>query len=254
MVFYFSGTGNSKYVAESIGKTAKDTVVSIGDFLKQGKTGRFTSEKPLVFVAPTYAWRMPRLVEDFIKASQFSGNQTAYFVLTCGGSTYRAADFAEKLCKEKGFIYSGFAQIVMPENYIALFQTPDKAQADDIIEKAKPDIEKTAQHIAAGTPLPEQKRKGRLFSHVINPIFYKLIVKDKGFYATEACISCGDCATLCPLNNITLPEGMPVWGGNCTHCMACIGGCPTQAIEYKKNSQNKPRYFRPNIMDGEKDT
>lgn len=44
------------------------------------------------------------------------------------------------------------------------------------------------------------------------------------------------------MNNITLPNGRPVWGDNCTQCMACICYCPTEAIEYGKKSLGKPRY------------
>ena len=47
---------------------------------------------------------------------------------------------------------------------------------------------------------------------------------------------------LCPLNNIHLENGKPVWGKNCTHCMVCICYCPKEAIEYGKKSRNKPRY------------
>ena len=56
------------------------------------------------------------------------------------------------------------------------------------------------------------------------------------------CIGCGKCEKLCPMNNITLPNGRPVWGDNCTQCMACICYCPTEAIEYGKKSLGKPRY------------
>ena len=56
------------------------------------------------------------------------------------------------------------------------------------------------------------------------------------------CIGCGRCVELCPLNNIHLENGKPVWGKDCTHCMACICYCPAEAIEYGKKSLGKPRY------------
>ena len=56
------------------------------------------------------------------------------------------------------------------------------------------------------------------------------------------CIGCGKCEKLCPLNNITLQNARPVWGTNCTQCMACICYCPTRAIEYGKKIAGKPRY------------
>ena len=58
----------------------------------------------------------------------------------------------------------------------------------------------------------------------------------------EFCIGCGKCVQLCPLNNIRLDKDKPVWGSNCTHCMACICYCPKEAIEYGKRSVGKPRY------------
>ena len=59
---------------------------------------------------------------------------------------------------------------------------------------------------------------------------------------SEACIGCGKCVELCPLSNIYLENGKPVWGKNCTHCMACICYCPKEAIEYGRKSKGKPRY------------
>ncbi|WP_420314690.1 4Fe-4S binding protein [Blautia massiliensis (ex Durand et al. 2017)] len=44
------------------------------------------------------------------------------------------------------------------------------------------------------------------------------------------------------MNNIVFENGKPIWGNQCTRCMACIGYCPTEAIEYGKKSIGKPRY------------
>ena len=83
---------------------------------------------------------------------------------------------------------------------------------------------------------------GKIESGPVNPLFYRLFVKDKGFTVSDKCISCGKCALRCPLNNISIEGGKPVWKGRCTHCMACICYCPTSAIEYGKKSLGKPRY------------
>ncbi|MFR7743510.1 MAG: hypothetical protein ACLU3I_09600 [Acutalibacteraceae bacterium] len=49
-------------------------------------------------------------------------------------------------------------------------------------------------------------------------------------------MGCGQCAKRCPMNNVTLKDGKPVWGKVCTHCMACICYCPVSAIEYGKRA------------------
>lgn len=67
----------------------------------------------------------------------------------------------------------------------------------------------------------------------------------KKFAVSDECVSCGKCASVCPLNNIVLTDGKPVWGADCTHCMACINSCAKKAIEYGKASVGKPRYHCP---------
>ena len=61
----------------------------------------------------------------------------------------------------------------------------------------------------------------------------------------EKCKGCGKCARLCPLGNIRMEEGRPHWGDRCTHCMACLCGCPTGAIEYGRATKGKERYHFP---------
>ena len=75
-----------------------------------------------------------------------------------------------------------------------------------------------------------------------NPVWCKYKFTTKDFFYTDKCIGCGKCVKLCPLNNVTLQAGKPVWGDNCTHCMACIGNCPTQAIEYGEITKTKEQY------------
>lgn len=246
MILYFSGTGNSAYVAQSLSKLIDDEVVSINEHLQDDvRPETYDSNRPLVFVTPTYAWRLPLIVEKFIHKSGFCGNRKAYFILTCGDSVGDAVDPIRKLCQRKNFEFRGFAGIVMPENYVALFTCPEPEEAKAVIRAAEPKIEELAHLIKNDLPFPAHKSRAKFLTHLVNPFFYKFIVKDKHFFATDTCISCGRCVKLCPLNNITL-EGekqRPVWHGNCTHCMACICACPTEAIQYKKKTIGKTRYY-----------
>ena len=99
-------------------------------------------------------------------------------------------------------------------------------------------------HIKAEQPfaVPRNNLYDRLMSGPVNPIFYHFFVKSDAFRTDATCVGCGQCVKNCPLNNITLKDRKPVWGKQCTHCMACICYCPTEAIEYGKKSVGKPRY------------
>ena len=168
-------------------------------------------------------------------------------VMTCGESIGNAGAYAKKLCASKGLNYLGCVPIVMPENYVALFPTPAKEEALEIISQAEDIISKASLLIKSKEMYlqPSITFKDKMNSGIVNDIFYPAFVHAKKFYATEDCISCGKCEKVCPLNNIHLEKGKPVWKNNCTHCMACICRCPKEAIEYGKNSKGKIRYICP---------
>lgn len=247
MILYFTGTGNSRYVARKIAEEINDEVVSINQLIKQeSKDELISTNKPFIFVCPTYAWRLPKVVTEFIRKTKFSGNNKVYFIMTCGEDTAKAINYIQKLCDDKGWELKGMAEIKMPENYIALFPVPDKETAKQIIEEADKLIYKIASDIRNENNfniVAPSGLNGTIKSGITNIAFYKFIVHAKGFYSTNQCIGCGKCVNLCPLNNISLKNEKPTWKNKCTHCMACISGCPTKAIEYKNKTQNKERYY-----------
>lgn len=251
MILYFSGTGNSAYVARRIASMLQDEIVDLFDRIRDKDYSTITSDRPYVLVAPTYAWKLPRVVQAWIEKTEFRGNRELYTVLTCGSSIGAAPAYMRELCVQQRFIYKGCMPILMPENYIAMFKAPGYDESRQIISKAERSILRAAQCIENGQDLPEPKAGfgGKVCSTVVNAFFYKFSIKADPFYATEACIGCGICEQSCPMANIRLKDGKPTWGDQCTHCMACICKCPKEAIEYGKKSKGKVRYVCPTGKD-----
>lgn len=244
MILYFSGTGNSAYVAKELGKGLSEDVLDLSSKIAAADFTPLRSETPWVIVAPIYAWRIPRILSNWLMQAVLVGNRRVYFVVTCAEDAGNAEQYAQRLCEEKRMEFMGCAAIVMPTNNIAMFQTPAPSEAKAIIAAAWPSIYTACEIIRSGKRLPSARTSlsGQIKSCAINLVFYALFVKTKKFYATEKCISCGKCVKVCPLNNIKLIGGKPAWGKNCTHCMACISYCPAAAIEYGKQTKNRPRY------------
>lgn len=243
MIYYFSGTGNSHYVANKIGDTLHDQCINMNDLIKKEDYSLQNIKGDLIFVFPTYAWRIPRIVKEWIRKTTFEHVENVYFIMTCGENIGNAGYYNEALCKEKGFEYKGTMPIIMPENYLALFNTPDDQEAQEIIKKAEPSIKQAIKYIKTQKPFPEMSLhlKDKFLSSFVNTVFYPVYVKSDSFYTTN-CKSCGLCEKLCPLNNIHLVDHKPIWGDQCTHCMACIAKCPFKAIEYGKHTKNQNRY------------
>jgi ferredoxin/flavodoxin len=248
MVFYFSGTGNSKYIGRRISDGIGDELFSINSALKNDMYFNNTDTDLLVFSVPTYAWQIPHIVRDWIEKSSFKKGAKAYFVLNCGGEIANAEKYVRRLCDKMDFQFMGCGEIVMPENYLAMFSTPTAEQGKKIIARAEPVIDELIASIKCNAPLQPHKSGfgGKMMSSIVNILFYPLCVKANKFVVdNEKCVGCNKCADICPLNNITLKDEKPVWDNNCTHCMACICSCPAAAIEYGKNSINRPKYRCP---------
>ena len=244
MVLCFSGTGNSRYMARRIAEGLQDEITDLNAKIKANDNSPIRTERDVIVVAPTYAWRIPRIVEDWLSKTELAGAERMWFVMDCGSEIGNAAKYNRRLADQKHLRYMGTAQIVMPENFIAMFNAPTVEEARRIVAKAEPFIDRAIAAIRAGHMFspPRKKLYDRIASSAVNPVFYPLFVKANPFTASDVCIGCGKCEKLCPLNNITLQNARPVWGTNCTQCMACICYCPTRAIEYGKKSAGKPRY------------
>ena len=246
MVLYFSATGNTEYIAKQLASRLGDECVNILGKVKANDTEPLSSDKPYVICAPVYVCEMPRFMAKFLKKTALNGNKEVYFVFTSGGYAGISGKLAEKIIKKKDMIYKGHSEITMPRNYVVNDHYPmlKKEAVEERIEKAYAQLDNITDTIKSNGTLTA--RHVQLWETVVtvpfNPIWCKFQFKDKDFYAKDNCIGCGKCEKLCPLNNIKMVENKPTWNNNCTHCMACIGNCPVEAIDYKKTEGRKTPY------------
>ena len=101
MVIYFSGTGNSKYIAERIAGSLQEKLLCMNERIKSGDTGSVKTRENLVVVVPTYAWRIPRVVSDWIGQTEFVGAKNVWYVMSCGSGIGGADIYNRKLSEKK---------------------------------------------------------------------------------------------------------------------------------------------------------
>ena len=249
MVIYFTGTGNSEYVAKGIAQKLNDEIVFANPLIKEGKTGNFKSEKPYIFAFPIYLSTIPAIFRDFIKASTFKGNEKAYFIPTCASADGSAPNAAIDLCKESNFFkYMGCQKVVMPQNYITLFKPTEASEKKERYKNSETVINSICDAIKEGKELSESPASGFEYwgTKLVEKWYNSSFTKTKDFCTTDKCVGCGLCAKNCPTNTIKMEDGKPVWTNKvCIHCMACINKCPKEAIEFAKKSQGKERHVCP---------
>ncbi len=246
MVVYFTGTGNSRFVAERIAMQTGDKIVSMKEYFD---VDSLNSTQPFVFVVPIYAWGLPMVVMNYIKNVELTGNNKVYIIVTCGATSGVIYKKLKGVIEKKGLVLQGFEEVVMPSNYVLMSNPPSKEESFKIIKSALPIIDEISMNIKSENSF-SMKRKIRVIDRIqgislINTLFHKYAAKDESFYATDSCIGCGECAKECPLSNITMEANKPKWNGNCTHCMCCIGICKYEAVVYKGKSEGRKAYYLP---------
>lgn len=252
MIYYFSGTGNSKWVAGKLASILGESLVEIGDAIR---SGRFRYElatgESIGWVFPVYSWGPPPVVLDFIAKwhveGYVKGGTYCYMVAVCGDDIGLTADIWRKAL---GYIDGdGAFSIQMPNNYILLpgFDVDSKDVERKKLEHAKARVEELAKAILAKEHVTDVVTGSCKWikSRVIRPFFNACLMSDSRFTADkDVCTSCGLCVKVCPMKNISLGEdGLPRWKGNCAMCLGCIHHCPVRAIQYGDITRKRGRYF-----------
>ncbi len=238
-IFYFTGTGNSLYVAKEIGSE----IHSIPKLLKEGK--REFEDEAIGFVCPCYGFGLPRSVIDFMEKSKFQANY--YFaVMTYGNMAAAGLNHIEQIGAKAGIKFNYTNEILMVDNYLPLFDIKDQLEK----ESAK-DIEGALRKIVADIQARKNSltRKGRasaLVSKLVHLTYnYMVDNGDKKFIIQDNCNGCQVCEKVCPKNNIVV-ENKPQFLHQCDSCYACIHHCPQNAIHLKSEKSNA-RFINQNI-------
>jgi NAD-dependent dihydropyrimidine dehydrogenase PreA subunit len=239
MIYYFSGTGNSKWVAEQLASKTDDIAVNMVGLSAVPST----NDQTIGIIFPIHAWGVPEPVLEFVK--RLMGKPAFTFgVCTCGDE---AGNAMEKLSSI--FPLNSTYSVAMPSNYVMGADIESHESIVSKIAKAKEKLKTIAAQVIAKQSVNDVN-KGKLSwvkSNLANFGFNKVARSTKPFYVTDKCISCGECAENCPANTITMVDGRPQWVEKCYQCTACINCCPTQAIEYGKGTSTRSRYqFKDN--------
>jgi len=268
IIYYFSGTGNSL-------KVACDLALEIGDteFLTD-ETEVFSmvraingeidlSADRIGLVFPVYMWGLPLIVSEFVKklggASELwrdEPDKYIFAVVTHGGFPGGALKMLHRSMAKTGVTLDAAFAVEMPGNYTPLYGAPSDEKQQKLFENEKEKVKKISDCVLSG-------ERGRFefsncfvnaFSFLVHGFMSRRIpAMDKKFYADENCAGnkpgsdCTVCADVCPVDNIKMIDGKPLWNHRCQQCMACLQWCPKEAIQWGKKTAGRKRYHHPDI-------
>lgn len=253
MIFYFSGTGNTRWVAQEMARLTSDEAVAIPHYMRHPELHPLDLSRPMALCFPVYGWDVPAIVRDFITALERELDAYPpylYYICTMGDDIGRTADRLEGYAAQYGWRFDAGFSVVMPDTYVCL-PTFD----------LDPDEERDAKLAAAPRQLADiaetvRERRRGIFqllrgahpwvkTYVLGRLFHRIMMTDRRFHTSDECTACGRCEAVCPVENITMQKGRPTWLGHCQMCLACYHACPHHAIEWGSMTRNKGQYKAP---------
>lgn len=261
MIFYFSGTGNTKWAASKLAAATREDLISIAPYMRADDSSHNLAEpfilkenERLGFVFPVHGWRVPKLVREFIgkmKIQRVSSDASVenkataddclknspftYCVCTAGDSIGLTIENLNKVISQNPSLQalgitevSSSYSLIMPESYIGLpFMDVDPKERE--IRKK----ENAAQELAVVCEEIFDRKEGisRLvkgpipwfFTKVVGGFFENVLITDKRFHVEkDRCVKCGICANVCPVGDIKGGHGeYPVWLHH-KDCLTCF--------------------------------
>ena len=270
MIFYFSGTGNTRWIAQQLAEATGEELRFIPDEMKKDVMRYELKDcERLGFCFPTHGWQPPRIVREFIRKAQFVKTNTdctdktdirtntnntnstlfVWALTTCGDNMGKAMDIFNRELAKKGLKAETLFSVIMPESYVCLpfMYTDTESREREKIEQARRQTEHIARIIIDRKRGIEELDKGatpRLFSYVIGQYFNKRMITDKKFSVdNDVCTRCGKCRRVCPVDNITGTPPRWLHNGQCTCCLACYHYCPVHAINYGSITRKRDQYY-----------
>ena len=264
-VYYFSGTGNSLYVARQIVARINGKLISIPSVIKEESIRTEADAVGIVFPVyyATNDCGIPRIISRFVRKLENLNSKYIFAVCTSGNMPGATLENLSKLiASEGGTLAAGF--IIKMRTATLSKEKQDKMRAEQkkkldavckyILARKRGKLETRAifRKILLAPVLylairPLFSRRYRKLSGSTGLPFNELIpLADRSFQVDEKCSGCGICAQVCPVDNILLVDGRPVWQHHCETCLACYAWCPQAAIGGDIVSYNT-RYHHPTV-------
>ena len=232
-IIYFSGTGSTKYVAESF----KNEIEARGHTAHLSRIredySRIEIEIDLLIICyAVHACNAPTPVIEWVNNNISPKEIPAAIISVSGGGEVTPNLACRQILKKKlnKNNYSVFHEkmIIMPSNWIV---STKPLLVDRLFEVLPSKISFCVNQILNFQKKLDKPGIGnRIISRLALLEHYGAPKFGKKIAVGSSCNGCGICLKRCPVGNINLLDSKPVFSNKCTMCLQCIYSCPQKAL------------------------
>ena len=251
-LFYYSGAGNTKFIAKKISTVLKSNSCSVSmTRVMKNSVVDIEEESDLYIVGfPIYDLTTPSLVKDLLETLKKKNKPIAFFCT----KAFASADSIKELSDIQGFQTVGVMELYMPATDALLIFAKKDSSTEKIVKYFHSrNIDKKVSHFVK-TLLKHQEVKVAKKWYVNLSFLIPQNFKDKfhaqyskyvpDFYSQpDICIECMKCVKECPRENIIFDENIK-FGLDCDMCLHCVHHCPTDSIQIGSLTQGNVRYTK----------
>lgn len=241
-ILFFSGTGNSLYVA----KRLSDDRTSIVQAMKQEEF--VFEDNEIGIVCPLYCHMPPKMVQEFLKKASFSA-EYLFVIFTYGNRKCDAFEWMHSFLNANGIHCNYVDAVKMVDNFLPSFDMEEQKSMDKDVEGQIEQIIANIKTRYSGYAVAEwtevQHHQNIMKMAKESPELFDGTL----LTVTDSCFGCGICTKVCPNGKYKLINERAVrTEGACDYCQACAQLCPKKAIIPGKTDKNPDaRYHNPHV-------
>ncbi len=252
VIYCYSGTGNTLAASRLVAEKLVDTEIVSMLSLKYNKEIPEKYER-VGFAFPTCFGHPPKVVREIGEDVRLHPHQKPFILVSCGGYNILTISDFRKILQTKTQNPIQCFQIILPGSHIIGFSAFPKVIQRLLFRKTQNEAVKISHKIQNNLPTKMKKvfklktatRMSQTFNGWLG--IKDIFSTETEYFTTDACILCGVCERICPVENIKISSKMVKFGNNCQQCMACIQWCPQRAIAHPNVPKSRKRYHHPDV-------
>lgn len=246
LTLYFSGTGNSKFIAEKFSKIMDSQCHSIEENVDFQNL--ICTNDTIAICYPIYGSCVPFIMREFVEMHKKHLNGKKIIILCTqllfSGDGSRV--FTDQL-KDINYTVTYAEHFNMPNNICNFFLFPiaNREKTKRYFINAEKKLNKTCENIKNGIVV---KRGFNILSKLLGLLtqrIYFISYEDKAKRNVKInadCTVCTKCVKVCPMKNLKLVDNKIEQNGKCTLCYRCVNICPQKAITVLIHSKVRKQY------------